>query len=38
MHMMTCSGTGMIVDDTDHMVDPRLETTCKAKLKVWGYL
>jgi hypothetical protein len=36
MHMRTCSKTDMIVDDTDHTVDPSLVMTCKAKLKVWG--
>ncbi len=38
MHMMTYSGTDMIVDDADFMVDPSLVTSCKAELKVWGYL
>ncbi len=38
MHMTTCSRTGMIMDDADHTVGPSLVTTCKAELKVWGYL
>jgi hypothetical protein len=28
----------MIVDDTNHTVDPSLVTACKAELKIWGYL
>ncbi len=38
MHMMTSSGKDMIVDEADYTVDPSLVTSCKAKLKVWGYL
>ncbi len=36
--MTACSGIDMIVDDTNHTVDPSLVIACKAELKVWGYL
>ncbi len=34
MHMTTCSGTDVIVDDADHTVDPSPVTTCGAELKM----
>ncbi len=38
IHMTTCSAIDRKIDEVNHTVDPILVTTCKAELKVWGYL
>ena len=38
MHATTYTHKEPEIDDTEHMVDPKLLTNSEDKMKVWGYL